>query len=201
MRTTVKARNFEMTDRLRAQIERKLQRLGRIAHADAQADVELIANSSRASESAHTAEVTLVSGGAVVRSVSAGPTLLAALDSLIDKLERQVVRARERPRSVRDRHSDEGREVLARAAVGTVGALDEPDDRTERRSGPSVVKVKRFDMVPMFEEDAVARMEELGHAFFVFLNAETNGICVVYRRSSGDFGLIEPVLSSNGRAG
>ena len=50
---------------------------------------------------------------------------------------------------------------------------------------PSVVRIKRFDMVPMFEEDAVTRMEELGHAFFVFLNAENERICVVYRRRDG----------------
>lgn len=197
MRTTVKARNFEMSDRLRGQIDRKLQRLERIAHTDAQASVELIANSGRASETANTAEVTLVSNGSVVRSVAAGPTMLAALDSLIDKLERQVVRARERPRSVRDRRSDEGREVLARAATGTVAPFDEPEEPPRRT--PSVVKVKRFNMIPMFEEDAVVRMEELGHAFFVFLNAETNGVCVVYRRAGGDYGIIEPVLAAEGR--
>lgn len=197
MRTTVKARNFELTDRLRSQIERKLQRLERIAHADAEASVELIAHSSRAAKSANTAEVTLISNGSVMRSVAAGPTMLAALDGLIDKLERQVVRARERPRSVRDRRSDEGREVLARAALGSVSPGDTELERREARS--SVVKVKRFDMVPMFEEDAVARMDELGHAFFVFLNAETSGICVIYRRSDGGYGMIEPVVAREGR--
>jgi len=199
MRTTVKARNFVMTDRLRGQIERKLQRLERVAHADAQASVELIAHSSRASDSANTAEVTLVSNGTVMRSVAAGPTLLAALSGLIDKLERQVVRSRERPRSVRERHSDEGREVLARAGLGTISPQETELERRAARS--SVVKVKRFDMVPMFEEDAVARMEELGHSFFVFLNAETDGICVLYRRSDGAYGLIEPVVAPEGRSG
>jgi putative sigma-54 modulation protein len=199
MRTTVKARNFEMTDRLRGQIERKLQRLERVAHPDAEASVELIAHSSRESDSANTAEVTLVNNGTVVRSVAAGPTLLAALNGLIDKLERQVVRARQRPRSVRERHSDEGREALARAAQGTVTAPEA--DPEERAAAASVVKIKRFDMVPMFEEDAVARMEELGHAFFVFLNAETDGICVVYRRRGRGYGLIEPVLAPERRGG
>ena len=46
----------------------------------------------------------------------------------------------------------------------------------------------------MFQEDAIARMEELGHAFFVFLNAETNDICVLYRRRDGNYGVIEPVV-------
>ena len=66
----------------------------------------------------------------------------------------------------------------------------------EEEAGPSVVRIKRFDMVPMFEEDAITRMEELGHAFFVFLNAENEGICVVYRRRDGTYGLIEPVAGA-----
>jgi len=62
-----------------------------------------------------------------------------------------------------------------------------------------VVEIKRYDMTPMFEEDAIVRMEELGHAFFVFLNAESETICVVYRRKGGDYGLIEPVTAPPGR--
>jgi putative sigma-54 modulation protein len=49
-------------------------------------------------------------------------------------------------------------------------------------------------MVPMFEEDAITRMEDLGHAFFVFLNAENERICIVYKRRDGTYGLIEPVV-------
>ena len=60
------------------------------------------------------------------------------------------------------------------------------------------MKIKRFDMLPMFEEDAIAQMEELGHAFFVFLSAETEEIAVVYRRSDGNYGLIEPVMDRSG---
>ena len=65
---------------------------------------------------------------------------------------------------------------------------DEGELADAEEPGPSVVRIKRFDMVPMFEEDAVTRMEELGHAFFVFLNAENERICVVYRRSDGRTG-------------
>jgi putative sigma-54 modulation protein len=56
------------------------------------------------------------------------------------------------------------------------------------------VRIKRFDMVPMFEEDAITQMVELGHAFFVFLNAENDHICVVYARRDGTYGLIEPIV-------
>jgi putative sigma-54 modulation protein len=57
-----------------------------------------------------------------------------------------------------------------------------------------VVEITRLDMVPMFPEDAITRMDELGQAFFVFLNAQTKRVSVVYRRSDGGHGLIDPVL-------
>jgi putative sigma-54 modulation protein len=57
-----------------------------------------------------------------------------------------------------------------------------------------VVKVKRFAIEPMFEEDAVSRMEELGHTFFIFVNAENERVAVLYRRRDGRYGLIEPTI-------
>jgi len=184
------SRNVELDDRLRGEIERKLRRLDRITHESAEADVELIGHASHATDSAQVAEVTLRNNGEVVRSTASGATPLAALDVVIDKLERQVVRTKERPGSVRKRHSDEIESVLTREARGTVEA---DDDR------PQVVKVKRFDMQPMFEEDAITQMEELGHAFFVFLDAETEQVAILYRRTDGNYGVIQPVTGrSNG---
>jgi putative sigma-54 modulation protein len=192
VKTTVKARNLELTERTRAEIDRKLRRLDRVAHPDAEATVELIAHASHAIDESHVAEVTLLSNGSLIRSVSVGPNPIAAIDTMLDKLERQVVRSKTRPRRVRERDHDEAITVLVREAEGSVAAEDEPAE--EEGPGPSVMRIKRFDMVPMFEEDAVTRMEELGHAFFVFLNAENDRIGVVYRRRDGTYGLIEPVV-------
>lgn len=192
MKTNLTARNLELSDRLRGQVERKLRRLDRITHPQAEAEVELIANASHAADAAHVAEITLVNNGNVLRSSSAGATPIAALDVVLDKLERQVVRVKEKPRSVRVRHADEADSVLSREAAKSV----DPD--AGDAAGPSVVKIKRFDMQPMFEEDAIAQMEELGHAFFVFLQASTEEIAVVYRRADGSYGLIEPVLGRGG---
>ena len=194
MRTTVKARNLELTDRLRTEIDRKLRRLDRIAHPDAEATLEFIAHASHDSDAANVVEMTLVSNGSVVRSVSSGPTPVDALNTLLDKLERQVVRSKERRRSVRERENEEAQAVLTREATGSVASDEE---MSQGPAAPSVVRLKRFDMVPMFEEDAITRMEELGHAFFVFLNAENEHICIVYRRRDGTYGLIEPVVGRN----
>lgn len=192
VKTNLTARNLELSDRLRGQIDKKLRRLDRITHDLAEADVELIANASRANDSSQIAEVTLRNNGEVLRSTASGATPIAALDIVLDKLERQVIRTKERPRSVRERHHDEATEALSREAAKSVDGAAAPSD------GPSVVKQKRFDMLPMFEEDAIARMEELGHAFFVYLDAETEQVAVLYRRADGNYGLIQPVLNRRG---
>lgn len=194
MRTTVNSRNLELTDELRRHIDRKLHRLERITHADADATVELMVHASRAAEASHVAEVSLVNNGTVIRSVGAGSTMSAAIDNLVDRLERQVVRSRERPRSVRDRAEEglQGRSLLQ-------GPRETSESEPGAARGPEVVEIKRYDMTPMFEEDAIVRMEELGHAFFVFLNAETDRIGVVYRRGDGAYGMIDPVVPRSGR--
>ena len=195
MKTSLKARHFELTDHVRSEVERKLRRLDRITHDTAEAEVELIAKASHDADSALVAEVTLWNNPDVVRSTAAGATPIAALDAVLDKLERQIVRSKERPGSMRKRHSDEIESVLHREALGTIdpGSYNAPED-----GRPRVVKTKRFDMLPMFEEDAIAQMEELGHAFFVFLNAESEEVAVLYRRTDGSYGLIEPVLGNRG---
>jgi putative sigma-54 modulation protein len=190
VKTKLTARNLELNDRLRRDIERKLARLDRKVHPLSEASVELIAHASHSLEEAHVAEVTLVSNGHILRSTSSGATPIAAFDVVLDKIERQIVRTKEKPGSLRKRHVDEVDTVLEREALGTV-------EVAEARQ-PAVVKLKRFDMAPMFEEDAIAEMEELGHSFFVFLNAETEAVAVLYRRNDGNYGLIEPVLG-NGR--
>jgi putative sigma-54 modulation protein len=207
VKTNVKARNIELTDRLRADIERKLRRLNRVTHPDAVATVELTGNASRAADGSHVAEVMLENNGNVIRSTGTGPNPVAALDRLLDKLERQVVRAKEKPRDSRLRDADVPQQILAREGEGTTeplvatgpgpsqAATPAAGERELDDSSPSIVKVKRFDMVPMFDEDAITRMEELGHQFFIFLNAETDNVSVLYRRRDGNYGLIEPSVS------
>jgi putative sigma-54 modulation protein len=196
MKTTVRARNLELGDRLRAAIGRKLRRLDRISHPDAEATVEVIAHASRANDQSYVAEVMLLNDGSVLRSVAAGANPLAAMDALLDKLERQVVRSKERPRSGRGRTAEATQAINAREATGSLA----PPEEDAELPGPAIVKIKRFDMQPMFEEDAIDRMEELGHAFFVFLNADTEAINVLYRRRNGDYGVIEPVTGDRRRS-
>jgi putative sigma-54 modulation protein len=196
VRTIVKGKNIEVPDRVRRYAEKRFHRLERFLDDRTDAIVELSNEQHRSADDAHIAEVTLVIDGQTLRGHANGPSYQAAVDTVVDKIERRAVAHREKPR-VRARPVEE-KAILRRIADGTA----EPE--RDRR----IVKVKRFAIEPMFEEDAIARMEELGHAFFVFVNAETERVAVLYRREDGDYGLIEPVVGGgytpgreNGRAG
>lgn len=183
MRTIVKGKNIDIADHDRRYAEQKLRRLERILDDRSEALVELSLEGHRSPESSHVAEVTLLIDGRTLRGTSGGPTYQAAMDEVIDKLERRTVDHRERPR---DRRRSAGSPLRASATDAT--------DAPEPVDGSLVVKVKRFAIEPMFEEDAVARMEELGHSFFVFVNAENERVAVLYRRRDGRYGLIEPTI-------
>ncbi|HET7494301.1 MAG TPA: ribosome-associated translation inhibitor RaiA [Candidatus Limnocylindrales bacterium] len=182
MRTIVKGKNVEVPDRVRDYTERKLRRLERLLDDRTDAIVEFSNEMHRSASDAHIAEVTLVIDGRTLRSHSVGISYQAALDDVVDKVERQAVDHKSKPR-VRARPEEEKR-LLRTLADGTA----------EPGRDPRIVKVKRFAIEPMFEEDALAAMEELGHEFFVFVNAETERVAILYAREDGDFGMIEPIV-------
>ena len=184
MRTIVKGKNYDVAAEDRDYAQRKMRRLERFLDDRSQAIVELSVEHHRSLDDSRIAEVTLVIDGRPLRGVARGATHHAALDDVVDKLERRAVDHREKPR-LRGRPLEE-KNLLRSIADGTAPPEPEP--------GPSVVKVKRFAIEPMFEEDAVARMEELGHSFFIFVNAENERIAVLYRRRDGAYGLIEPTI-------
>jgi putative sigma-54 modulation protein len=185
VRTIVKGKNYEVPERTRAYAERKLGRLERLLDDRSDAMVELSVEQRRSTQDSHIVDVTLVIDGQTLRSSSAAATHRAGIDAVVDKIERRAVDHREMSR-VRKSSETVRRGGPAGAAAD---ARPEPDERRGQ-----IVKVKRFHIEPMFEEDAVARMEELGHSFFVFVNAEDERVAILYRRSDGDYGLIEPML-------
>ena len=182
MRTIVKGKNIEVPERTRAYTERKLKRLERILDDRSDALVELSVEQHRSASDSHIVEVTLVIDGRTLRTHAAAVSHRAGVDEVVDKLERRAVDHREKPR-VRARPEQE-KQILRRLADGSEGPGREI----------RIVKVKRFDIEPMFEEDAVAAMEELGHQFFVFVDAATERVAILYRRNDGDYGLIEPSI-------
>ena len=184
MRTIVKGKNLDVRDADRRYVEQKVQRLTRLLDDRSEVLVELSVEHHRSADETHFAEMTLVMDGQPLRGEAHGRTFRAATDTALDKIERLAVDHKERPR-VRSRPM-EAKALLRSLADGTA----EPG----RDGAPNIVKVKRFAIEPMFEEDAVERMAELGHSFFIFVNAENERLAVLYRRRDGDYGLIEPTV-------
>jgi putative sigma-54 modulation protein len=189
MRTVVTGRNLDIPDTDRDYVMRKMGRLDRLLDDRTDATVELSRAAHRAQDQTAIVEVTLLVDGRPVRAVARAATHRAATDQVVDRLERQVVDLKERRSRPTERRSA--------ADVGVEGPTVEAPDGT----APTIVKVKRFAIEPMFEEDAVARMEELGHDFFVFVNAESERTAVLYRRRDGDYGLIEPTVGGRYSSG
>ena len=182
MRTIVKGKNIEVSERVRSYAERKLGRLERILDDRTDALVELSIEQHRSAEDSHIVEVTLVIDGRTLRTHAAAVSHTAGVDEVVDKLERRAVDHREKPR-IRARDVQE-KQLLSRLADGT----SEPGRESR------IVKTKRFAIEPMFEEDAASRMAELGHRFFVFVDAETERVAILYQRDDGNLGLIEPIV-------
>jgi putative sigma-54 modulation protein len=185
VRTIVKGKNVEVPDRVRAYAERKLGHISRLVDDRTDAIVELSNEHHRSASDAHIVEVALVVNGQTMHSHASGPSYQAALDTVVDKVERQAVSHKERPR-LRARPPQE-KAILRGLADGTVEAT--PVSR--------VVKSKRFAIEPMFEEDAITAMEELGHRFFIFVNAENERVAILYARDDGGYGLIEPIVGGD----
>ena len=192
MRTTIRGKNLTVSDKDRAYIERKLQRLERMLDDRSDAEVELRLEGNRKVDDSHIVDVAVHAAGQHLRGVGTASSFKVAADDVIDKIERRVVEARQRPRD--KRRSQQARYQEGTMPLEPLEPLEVTEEAEASDTESQVVKLKRFAIEPMFEEDAITRMEELGHAFFIFVNAENERVAVLYRRADGRFGLIEPVI-------
>jgi putative sigma-54 modulation protein len=178
MRLQVKGRNLEVSDQIRQYAEDKLAKLDRLVKDPTRIELELAVEKNPSISANQVAEATVWTKGPVLRARETSEDMKASIDQLVDKLERQVKRYRDkrRPRK-HDRHD---------------GPPPEPAPLEVSDEGPTIVKTKQFAVKPMAPDEAVLQLELVGHDFFVFRNAESNEVNVVYRRRDGDYGLIEP---------
>jgi putative sigma-54 modulation protein len=174
----VKGRNVEVSDAIRTYAEKKLAKLERQL-TDPRVELELAVENNPSIADNHVAEATIWTSGPVLRAREASSDMRASIDQLVVKLERQVNRYRKRGRSRRRR---------AARAEGPSAEMIPIAEGSE----PRIVKAKQFAVKPMIPEEAVLQLELIGHDFFVFRNAESNDVNVVYRRRDGNYGLIEP---------
>ena len=182
MRLQVKGRNVDVTDSLFGYAEKKLGKLSRHLSEESRCELELAVEHNPSIANAQVAEATVWTKGPVLRAKEASADMRASIDLLVDKVERQVSRYREKRR--RGHRPDNGRTAASDRT--------QTDHKTNEEGGPVIVKTKQFILHPLSAEEAVEQLELVGHDFFVFRNAESDQINVVYRRNDGGYGLIEP---------
>ncbi len=182
----VKGRNVSVTEALERHAREKVERVRKFfddEKSDSRAEVELFHQRNSSIPDPEVAEATLFIGGSVLKASESSGDMYASIDMMSDKLERQVKRYR--GRQIDRWHGKKG----AAPPEGASPAATATEDELETR----IVRTKQFQMKPMPPEEAALQMELLEHSFFVFTNADTTDINVVYRRRDGNYGLIEPV--------
>jgi putative sigma-54 modulation protein len=183
MQLTITGKNLEITDSLRKYVEKKIGRLDRHLSNIQDARVELEVENTRAAKDSQIAQVTLRTKQGLMRAEEASADMFASVDAVFDKMQRQVERFK-------------GKRWSKRAAAETAAqAPVAPADEETTEEQPLISRVKRFAMTPMDEEEAVQQMELLGHDFYVFFNVNQGQINVIYRRRTGEYGLIQPELA------
>jgi putative sigma-54 modulation protein len=184
MELIIHGRNIEITPRLQSYIERKVGRLDRYLPDIAEIRVDLADEKANRMGKNQVAQITLRhERGTILRAEERTADQFAAVDAVVDKMYRQIERYKGK------RRRREGVDNNNFAGYETAVQLDEDEFETG-----NVIRRKQFSIEPMHEEEAIEQMELLGHDFFVFVNASTESVNVVYRRRDGNFGLLEPEL-------
>ena len=173
MRFIISGKNIDVTEGLRAAVEDKLGKLERYFTPDTEIIVTLSVEKER-----QKLEVTIPVKGNIIRSEQVSNDMYVSIDLVEEVIERQL---RKYKNKIVDKKQEGGN--FQQAFM---------EKEFEEEDEVQIIRTKRFGMKPMYPEDACVQMELLGHNFFVFRNAETEEVNVVYKRKGNTYGLIEP---------
>ena len=173
MNFTISGKNLQVSEGLRAAVEDKLGKLERYFTPDTEVIVTLSVEKDR-----QKIEVTIPVKGNIIRSEQVSNDMYVSIDLVEEVIERQL---RKYKNKIVDKHQ---------SAANFQKAFLEKD--YEEDEDVRIIRTKKFDIKPMYPEDACVQMELLGHSFFVFVNAETDQVNVVYKRNGNTYGLMEP---------
>ena len=184
MNFNIRGENIQLTEALKDYVEKKIGRLEKYFEAPLASDLHVTLS---VYKNMHNVEVTIPLVGALLRAEEKNADMYAAIDLVLEKLERQI--RKHKTRMNRKHRQQGGLKELIREDFATTSMarlLDEEDEDFE------VVRNKKFTLKPMDVEEAILQMNMIGHSFFVFANAVTDRVNVVYKRNDGKYGLIEP---------
>ena len=174
MKITISGKNIDVTEGLKAAVNEKLGKLEKYFTPDTNVIVTLSVEKER-----QKIEVTIPVKGNIIRSEQVSNDMYVSIDLVEEVIERQIRRYRKK---LIDKKQ---------AAVSFSQAFIEEEDEVQDDE-IQIVKTKKFAIKPTIPEEACLQMEMLGHSFYVFLNADTDQVNVVYKRKNGTYGLIEP---------
>ncbi len=187
MQIALKSKNRKLSETEEDLIRKKVGRLPRYLDQITEAEVIIGQERPRRGADKQVVQLTVRANGTLLRAEESDAEMQDALDAALAKVERRIERFRGR----RERNK-KGRSSLGEALVPPAPEV-EPEE--EEPAAPAIVRTKRFVVQPMEREDAAEQMELLGHSFFVYMDAETKHMSVLYRRQDGNYGLLEPVLA------
>jgi putative sigma-54 modulation protein len=188
MEFKIRGKNIKITDGLKSSVEKKLEKLDRYFSDDTAVSVALGSEKNEFS-----VEITIPVYGKTVRVEKTGKDMYALIDSAVDIMERRLRKYKNQLVAKREGHPTSHKEAN-HFSDGFIHTQQPDDDQAESEESFVPIRVKRFEMKPMHPEDAVFEMELSDHDFYVFTNAETGEVNVVYKRAKGGYGLIEPEL-------
>lgn len=173
MKFVIVGKNVEVTPGLRSAVEDKIGKLEKYFSPEAEAHVTLSVEKER-----QKIEVTIPVKGSIIRSEQVSNDMYVSIDLVEEIIERQLKRYKNKLVDQKQSAGFFKQEFIDKEY------MDEEEIK--------IIRSKKFDIKPMYPEDACIQMELLGHSFFVFCNAETDQINVVYKRKGNTYGLIEP---------
>ncbi len=174
MKFIISGKNFDVTEALKERVNKKLGKLEKFFNSGTEAHVTMSVQKNR-----HILEVTIPSNGITLRAEVTGDDMYGCIDKAEDILERQI--RKNKTRLEKRLHTGAFKPEYFNADV-----------HVEEETDFQVVRTKRFAVKPMPVDEAILQMNLLGHEFFMFSNAQTNQVNVVYKRKNGGYGLIEP---------
>ena len=174
MRYKISGKNIEVTPGLKDAVQEKIGKLERYFNQDTEANITLSVEKGR-----QKIEVTIPVKGHIIRAEQESSDMYVSIDLVEEIIERQL-------KKYKTKLIDKKQSALSFSEAFLQEEMEAPDEEIK------IMKVKRFGMKPMDPEEACIQMELLGHAFYVFLNADTDEVNVVYKRKNNTYGLIEP---------
>jgi len=193
MQVVLKGKNFVISDRIRDYVEKKVEKLDRYLPDISEARVEITQEKTKSARDRNVVQITLRANGTILRAEDRSEAIYASIDTAVDKIHRQLVRYKGTRQDRWQGQIKKAQQITPEDLVPeldeeAMAAIAEDQDR-------QIVRVKKFLMSPMTEEEAVEQMELLSHNFFVFFNVNLNRVNVLYRRADKNYGLLDPELA------